>query len=411
MRRRTHARACSESDRAKGAAALAALTLLLCARKKCGAKGPATNPSARGEPKPTKPERTKLRELLHWFTTPVRHEDKAQWKREYEEKAIKEAEEESGVTPTPEPGCKKVGFGCLTVSCDETAKKDSPEKEEAKEDGGESSLTGITVKVLGAIATGVGVTGAVVVVGAAIFWARFDAIGVPPVQAVTAIPRTELLVQGAQEMIIFVLIGLGAALLIALADPKGAITYGTLFVLGGLVLGAAIFAITTELSWAWVLGLIGLTLILALATIGIGFTTKQRLLPLLISVFVASFVFSASCAFLIVETQKFAQAIAIHFGPNEKRVDITGVYVTVTEKTIFYARSDLFKEPAGLYEAPRGEATTYAVGRLKPIEEDGGSPVRKSAKRLLTQLQTDAEAPTVRSTNKGAKTAKVAKGK
>jgi len=390
VRRGKHTHACSESERAKGAV-LAGLALLLFTRKKCGAKDPATGSTAQGEPKPTKPQRTKLRKLLHWFTTPVRREDKARWKREYEEKAIKEAEEENGTAPPPEPSCKKVGLGCLTVSCGETAKKDSPEKEEAKKDEGESRLTDITVKVLGAIATGVGVTGAVVVVGAAIFWARFDAIGVPPVQAVTAIPRTELLVQGAQEMVIFVLIGLGAALLIVLADPKGTVTYGTLFVLGGLILGAAAFAIfMTTLSWGWVLGLIGLALLLALATIGIGFTTGQRPVPLLVSVFIASFVFSASSAFLIVRNQRFAQAIAIHFGPNEKGEDITGVYVTVTEKTIFYAQSDLFGPPAGLYEVPRGEATTYAIGPLEAIEEDKASPVQKSAKELLIRLKHDA---------------------
>jgi hypothetical protein len=361
------------------------------------------------EPEPTKPDRTCLGERLHLLTKPIRHRDQAKWKKEDEERAIKEAEEKKGVTPPPEPSGKKVGLGCLTVSCGETAKKDSPEKEEAEKDAGESSLTAITVKVLGAIATGVGVTGAVVVVGAAIFWARFDAIGVPPVQAVTAIPRTELLVQGAQEMIIFVLIGLGAALLIALADPRGTITYGTILVVGLLILGAAAFAIfMTTLSWGWVLGLIGLALLLALASVGIGFATKQRLLPLLASVFIASFVFSASSAFLVVENQKFAQAIAIHFGPNEKGVDkgITGVYVTVTEKTIFYARSDLFKAPAGLYEVPRGEATTYAVGQLESIEEDGASPVQKRAKELLIQLKRDAKSLSAPSTNKRANAAK-----
>jgi hypothetical protein len=299
--------------------------------------------------------------------------------------------------PPPEPPkntCEK-SLGRITVTCgDATGAKPADAKEEAKgKDDEASSLTSIVVKVLGAIATGIGVTGAVVVVGAAIFWARFDAIGLPATQAVTAIPRTELLVQGAQEMIIFVLVGLGAALLIVFADPKGIITRGTLIVLGALVGGAALYAILTALSWGWVLGLIGLASILALLAIGIGFATGQRLLPLLVSVFVASFLFSASCAFLIVEQQRYAQAIAIQFGPKAKaEKGITGIYITATEKTIFFARSDLAgADDAGLYEVPRAETTTYAVGRLEPIVEDDTSPVQESAKALLESLKVDAE--------------------
>jgi hypothetical protein len=322
-----------------------------------------------------KPDRTWLGDRLHLLTKPIRHEDQAKWLKEDEERAAREAGKQEGVTPTPEP---RGG------------------KDEEKEGG--NKLTGIVVNVLGAVATGVGVTGAVAVVGAAIFWARFDAIGVPPVQAVTAIPRTELLVQGAQEMIIFVLIGLGAALLIALADPKGDITYGTIFVIGLLILGAGAFAIfMTTLSVGWVLGLIGLALLLALATIGIGFTTGQRPVPLLVSVFVASFVFSASSAFLIVENQRFAQAIAIHFGPNKegkygKEEGIVGIYVTATEKTLFYARADLNDaDDVGLYEIPRTDTTTYAIGPPEQIEDDGNPVVEETGKALLKSLAKDAE--------------------
>lgn len=113
--------------------------------------------------------------------------------------------------------------------------------------------------------------------------------------------------------------------------------------------------------------------------------------------FIASFVFSASCAFLIVETQNFAQAIAIHFGPNKKGErgkgkGIIGIYVTATEKTLFYARPPMDgSDELGLYEVPRSETTTYAVGPLEPIEEDGASPVRRRARAMLRNLKTDAE--------------------
>lgn len=397
MRRRTHARACSGHDRVKGAA-LAGLALLLCARKRCGAKGtPKGAPETKAEPRPTKPNRSKPGRWLHFLTKPIRRRDQAKWKKEDEERAIEEAEDAKGVTPPPELSGKKAACGCVTTGCGTPAEKDNPEGG-TKEGGGEGNLTSLVVKVLGAVATGVGVTGAVVVVGAAIFWTRFNAIGIPPIQAVTDIPRTELLVQGAQEMVIFVLIGLGAALLIALADPKGDITYGTVFVLVGLVLGAAAFAIfMTTLSSLLVLSLIGLALLLSFATIGVGFTTGQHLVPLLISVFIASFVFSAAAAVLIVKNQRFAQAIAIHFGPNKKgeygkRKGITGIYVTATEKTIFYARADLKEaKDAGVYEVPRTDTTTYAVGPLELIEDDGLPRVEETAEALLNSLKADAQ--------------------
>ncbi len=396
MRRGAHTRACSAPDRVKGAA-IAGLAVLLFARKRCGAKGTATGaPETKVESRPTNPKRSWWGKKLHSLTKPIRHRDQAKWKKEDEERAIEEAEDTKGVAPPPEPSRKKAGCGCSTIGCGTTAEKDNPEGK-TKEAGGEGSLTDLVVKVLGAVAAGVGVTGAVVVVGAAIFWARFDAIGIPPIQAVTAIPRTELLVQGAQEMTIFVLIGLGAALFIALADPKGDITYGTILVLVGLVLGAAAFAIfMTTLNAVLVLSLIVLALLLSLATIGIGFNTGQHLVPLLVSVFIASFIFSAASAVLIVEMQKYAQAIAIHFGPNKKGEHgkgkgIIGIYVTATEKTLFYARTDLNGAHAGLYEVPRADTTTYAVGPLGPIQDDGVPLVEQTGKALLASLKADAE--------------------
>jgi len=133
--------------------------------------------------------------------------------------------------------------------------------------------------------------------------------------------------------------------------------------------------------------------VFALLAIGIGIATGQRLLPLLVSVFVASFLFSASCAFLVVEQQRYAQAIAIQFGPKANaEKGITGVYVTATEKTIFYGRPDLDgAADVGLYEVPRAETTTYAVGRLEPIVEDNTHPVQDSAEALLKSLKVDAE--------------------
>lgn len=372
-----------DCDQATGIAALGVAALIFLAGRRSGSSD-ATVVSKDTPPTPDSPERTPLGEFAHWFTWPVRKVD--QEKQRLEEHP----------PPEPEPTgdtCKK-SFGCITLSCDEaTAAKAESEGDESKEGEEAGSLTSIVVKVLGAIATGIGVTGAVVVVGAAIFWARFDAIGLPATQAVTAIPRTELLVQGAQEMIIFVLVGLGATLAIALADPKGVITRGSRIVLGMLVAGAAAYTtFFTTLGPDWVLILSGLALALALAAVGIAFSTKYRLMPLLVSVFIASFLFSAACAFQIVENQEYAQAIAIHFGPNEKKAPegIRGIYITATEKTIFYAHLGLKgATDGGMYEVPRAETTIYAVGRLLPIEDDEEEPVRENGKALLESLTTD----------------------
>lgn len=382
MRRRDSPQSKATCDRGSRLAALVGAVLIFKAGRRFGSDK--QSPAAEPPVAPTPPKRTKLGDFAHWFTWPVRRED--QEKRRLEES-----------TPTPEPPkdthtCKK-RVGCLTISCGDEEADAGGDKEEDKGEDGESGLSGIVVKVLGAIAAGIGVTGAVVVVGAAIFWARFEAMGVPPIQAVTALPRTELLVQGGQEMVIFVLIALAATLLIALADPKGIITRGTLFVLGGLLVGAIAYTLWTTLPWWCVLLLIVLASVLALASIGVGFATKQKLLPLLVGVFIATFFFSASCAFLIVQTQHYAQAIAIQFGPKaEGDKGLTGIYVTVTDKTIFFARPDQDDEGAtGLYEVPRAEATTYAVGPLEPIERDGTKPVEERGTALLERLKEDAE--------------------
>jgi hypothetical protein len=381
VRRRDSPQSKATCDRGSRLAALVGAVLIFKAGRRLGSH---TNPPAAQPPAaPTPPKRTKLGDLAHWFTWPIRVED--QEKRRLEENPPPPA--------PPKETCKK-RLGCLTVSCGDEEADAADDKEEDKEEDAEGGLTGIVVKVLGAIAAGVGVTGAVVVVGATIFWARFEAAGVPAVQAVTAIPRTELLVQGGQEMVIFVLIALAATLLIALADPRGIITRGTLFVLAGLVGGALVYPMLfTAMPWWSVLLLTLGALFLALAAIGIGFATKQKLLPLLVSVFIATFFISASGAFLIVQTQHYAQAIAIQFGPKAgKEKGLTGIYVTATEKTIFFARPDQDTEGAtGLYEVPRAENTTYAVGPLEPIEKDDLKPVEERGAALLARLKADAE--------------------
>lgn len=395
-RHRKHRQA--NCDSARGFAGFALATLIYLAGRRSGS-GKAKETEA---PKPCPSQETRPEKFARCLTRPVRKKDRDK----------KRLEEEEAHPPEPaKDTCSKKILGCVTLICGGAADpKAAGAKEESKEKPEEMApLTSVVLKVLGVIATGISVTGAVVVVGAAIFWARFDAIGIPPTQAIAAIPRTELLVLGAQETIIFVLIGLGATLLIALTDPQGTITRGSLAVLVLLVVGATAFAIWgTTLSWGWVLGLGVLASSLAVIATVIGFTTKQRLLPLLISVFIASIAFSAACAFLIVENQRFAQAIAIHFGPKAKKRGLVGIYVTVTEKTIFFGRSG--RDPAlngavdtGLYEVPRSDTTTYAVGPLELIEDDDENIVEETGEKLLRRLEKDSKSASAVGKSKGKK--------
>jgi hypothetical protein len=361
-------------NRSAGFAALAALLFFLAGRRSRLATPPAPKPSSPPpHPPPPAPKRTALGEFFHWFTWPIRKQD--QEKRKLEEAAAK--------APPPKPPA---------------AGKPKADKDE-KKDGDPGGLLGIVLKVLGAVATGIGVVGAVTVVGAAIFWVRFDAIGLPATQAVSVIPKEELLVQGAQEVAIFVGVGLAAALLISLADPRGIVTRGTAVVLGLFVLIATVYVGAKSLPLALSLGLVAGAIVLALLCIAIAFNTGQRLVPLLVSVFLAALIFSSSCALLVVNDQKYAQAVAIRFGAEEGvGKGLTGIYVTVTDDTIYFAQTGVDPElpgsvdTTGLYEVHRADTTTYAVGPLEPVNRNGrADPVEERAKVLLARLNEDGE--------------------
>lgn len=268
-------------------------------------------------------------------------------------------------------------------------------------------LGALVLKVAGAIATGVGVASAVVVVGASIFWIRLEEVGLPASQAVNAIPKNELLVTGAQEVIIFMLLALVPVIWIALCDPKGVITRGTVIALIILVSGASAYAICTELGAGWVVFLAALAIVLALGSVRVAFATGERFWPLAVSVFLAALVFSATCGFLVVKYQRFVQPVAILRAKDDK--GLTGVYVTATSDRIYFGQvksSSLptpqasrcpkidvtgFAQPVqsgahgALYEVKRTDTTTYAVGQLQSVAE-----ASCQASRMLRQLQDNA---------------------
>lgn len=305
-------------------------------------------------------------------------------------KARKEAEEQAAATAKEKTAAKhrerlkiKVGRRDAEVSvpacgCCEPSKSDGEEK---KSGGG--GLGAAVWKAIGATAAGITATGAVVAVGAAVIWIRFNAVGIPATQAVSVQPKGEPLVLGAQETIIFVAIALVVVLLVYFADPEGVVRRITLLVLTGLLIGAAAYILAgTHLSPGWKLALIVLSVALLAGCVAVGHRSDTRFWPLALAVFTAALVFSAATGVLIVKQQKFVQGIAILRGASD--IGLTGVYVAATDKTIYFAQKVATdadpKSRMAMLEVPR-QGATYAVG---PLESRADAALRERS--LLEQL-------------------------
>ncbi len=133
-----------------------------------------------------------------------------------------------------------------------------------------SQLVAVLLKAAGALASTVVSVGFVVVVGAAIVWVRFWAARYPADQAVDAVSREELLVIGAQALVLFVLLGTVAVAVMWLLDPKG--TPGRRMI---VALAVLVFA---ELTAAVILGGFGARQVWALVA---GFAVAAVLLVFL----------------------------------------------------------------------------------------------------------------------------------
>jgi lysophospholipase L1-like esterase len=86
---------------------------------------------------------------------------------------------------------------------------------------GFAPLVSLVVKVAGLLGSAVVSVGFVVAVGAAIVWVRFWAARYPADQAVDAVSREELLVIGAQAIVLYALLGALALVFMWLLDGKG----------------------------------------------------------------------------------------------------------------------------------------------------------------------------------------------
>jgi hypothetical protein len=80
----------------------------------------------------------------------------------------------------------------------------------------EESLRSLLLKALGAVGTGIGVLGFVTFFGGAIVWLRAKEAGLPPNEAVAAVPRGDLVTIGASYLVPAILIALAAVALLAM---------------------------------------------------------------------------------------------------------------------------------------------------------------------------------------------------
>ncbi len=270
------------------------------------------------------------------------------------------------------------------------ARAEEGEKEEKKAEG-KGEIAADVVKAAGALAAGITATGFVIVVGAALFWFRFDEVGLPATQAVGLLSRNELLVQGAQEVALYLGIALVAIVLVFFSDKKGEINRATFGVLFLLAAGSVFFLLTTGIDfWGGLL----LTVVVGFLLIGcivVGRRTDERFWPLALAVFVATLIFSGAASILIVKEQDYVQAVAVLRGADD--VGLAGVYLTTTDETIYVGQvvpPPANEDPAdevrrAIFDVPRAGAT-YAVG---PLEDVPKAELRAEA--MLIQLIADRE--------------------
>jgi hypothetical protein len=290
----------------------------------------------------------------------------------------------------------KVGRRNVAVSvpaCDCGDGQEKPPAAEEKKSGGDALAAGIW-KAIGALAAGITATGAIVAVGAAVIWIRFNEVGIPATQAISVQPKGEPLTLGAQETIIFAAIALAAVLLVYFLDPKGVIRRITLAALCALAVCAIGYVIFGTHLGCWVkLGLILLAVALLAGCVAVGHRTDTRFWPLALAVFVASLVFSAATGILIVKEQKFVQGVAILRGGSD--TGLTGVYIAATDKTIYFAQSVATnldqKSRMAMLEVPR-EGATYAVGPLES-RADAGRHETEMLEQLIANRERGGVAP------------------
>lgn len=278
-----------------------------------------------------------------------------------------------------------------------------PDGKKAAESDDPLGIKSWSLKTAAAIIGSLGLAGAMVVIGSGVLWVRFKEAGIPAIQAVSAQSRDEALTQGAQTTLLFVLIALAAVAFLYVVDgrdlkaaagegekPKKpedehSIKWRTSVCVALAAAGGVAWAITTSLSFWWVVALGGLAALLLIGCLAVGRDDSKNFWALAGALFVSVIVFSAVSGYLIVKDQKFIQAVAVLRGGEHS--DLTGFYVGADGEDLYVA------VPAGpgagrsgdraIQKIKLGETDSYLVGPLEKISE-----AERTATALLATLRT-----------------------
>jgi hypothetical protein len=230
------------------------------------------------------------------------------------------------------------------------------------------------VAKLGAtVVSGLGLAGAVSLMGAAVLWIRFKEAGLPSTQALDVVPESQLIVQGATATITALALGALTVLVLFSLDRTGQVTRASAIALALLWLGGVGYAIWgTRLGAGAVFLLALLGLVLIGASIGIGEVTGDRFVPFAAAVFVSAVVFAGAVNFAIAAQQNYIQPASVLRSPEG--LGIRGFYIADTDDYIYLGviREGYVPEEPGdavpMYRIPRDAETRLLIGKLQPFE-------------------------------------------
>ena len=273
------------------------------------------------------------------------------------------------------------------------AKKKEPKAKETTEPP-KKTPTQIVISVVStiivAVAGAITLTGFVSLVGGAVFWTRFEAVGIPYDQAVAVVDPKQSIVIGASTILVFLITAIFAVLFLYALDSSGWVSQATLLGLGLLVVAGAVYVVSVqELGVKDWCGLVIGAILLAGICLAVADQTERRFIPFGAAVFVAVLVWGGVLGFLNAQALKQVQAAAV-FGGKDVRA-ARGFYVTATDDKIYLARpfpkrvahqGDSHFDDKGLFEIERTDATRLAIG---PLEDE--DVARPESKVLLHKLK------------------------
>jgi hypothetical protein len=226
------------------------------------------------------------------------------------------------------------------------------------------------------VVSGLGLLGFVTVVGGAIEWTRFDALGLPADQAVAAIPKQQLLTVGAWSVVVFVLAGAIAVGIAYAIDRQGQAAPRMAAYLGGLVVLGFVATLVVDMRSLYVAVLTGIGAALAAVTFWVAWATKARFLGFGLAVVVCVAAFGGAFAYFLNRGRPQAQAVAV-LAPGGG--GLTGIFVARDERYIWIGRA----KPQGLVVIPCKGVSAIAIGRVQPRDPE---PL---ARKLLARLRAD----------------------